>query len=609
MKQRLIILFLIFVSWVLIFELARIFFVIYNHNLLAPLSITDTFLIFAYGIRMDLAMAGYFSLLPGLVLAIFFFKGGRFIWTILFYYTAIILFITCIIVVVDMELYAHWGFRMDATPLLYISREATAAIPYLTSILLIVFCILLFSVILYCYKKYFKKRITNLSQSSWEILPTLVIATALFIVPIRGGFGVAPMNTGFVYFHERVLFANHAAINVVWNFLDAVKDINKNKYPDNYFDKEKTNQRFKALFPPLGKTRQLISNDTPNVIIIVMESFTYRFIEPLGGLPGIAPRFNALAKEGILFDNFYASGDRTDKGIVAILNGYPAQPVTSIIKEPKKSASLPYLNKIFKHNGYRSAFTYGCNINFANFKSFLIQGDFDHLTHSLDFPKEFNTSKWGVHDQYVFDRFYDEIEKTPQPFFKVMMTGSSHEPFDVPMPTVIKGKDDVHLFLNSAFYADSCLGVFIDNAKKQPWWRNTLVVITADHGHPMPDFLQVNDPLKFKIPMLWLGGALNVQDTVVHTMASQTDISNTILAQVHKFNDQFTFSHDMLNETYQPVAIFAYNNGFGLLRPGKILVFDNATSKYVREEGQVLTTDQEDGKAYMQKLYWDFNSR
>jgi phosphoglycerol transferase MdoB-like AlkP superfamily enzyme len=381
------------------------------------------------------------------------------------------------------------------------------------------------------------------------------------------------------------------------------------KYADNYFDKELTEQYYKRLFPKFDSTTHVLSVDKPNVLVIVLESFTSSIIEPLGGLPGITPRFNALTKEGILFDHFHCSGDRTDKGIVAILNGYPSQPLTSIIKEPKKTKSLPYLNKVFKHHGYRTEFTYGYNINYANFNSYLIHAEFDHITHSMDFPQELNTSKWGVHDEYVFDKFFDETQKVEAPFFKVMMTQSSHEPFEVPMKTVIEGKDEVHQFLNSAYYTDKELGEFIDKAKQSSWWNNTLVVITADHGHPYPNNPGVSNPTKFKIPMLWLGGALNVRDTVIHTVATQTDIPNTILGQFNWNADDFKFGQNMLGTSPNPFAVYIFNNGFGMIRENRLFVYDNVSGTVIQQKGDVKEEDIFEGKAYIQKLYWDFNSR
>ena len=558
---------------------------------------------------MDFSMAGYYSLLTGLMLGVLFFVRGKYFWPYWFAYQALILFVTSFIIVLDLELYRHWGFRLDATPILYMGKEAASSGDLLTSILLVLFFLVVFSIGLYSVYKYFKPRFLALEPCHWAASSAIVFVTALFIIPIRGSFGVAPMNTGFVYFHEKNVFANHSAVNVAWNFFYAVQKMNRLKYSDNYFDHDKTGKYFSEMFPTPDSTYTIIRGDRPNVVIIMLESYSSGLIGVLGGVPNVTPRFNALVKEGVLFDHFYSSGDRTDKGIVSVLNGYPAQPVTSLVKEPKKTRQLPYLNKVFKARGYRTEFTYGYNINYANFNSYLMHGDFDHITHSMDFPQELNTSKWGVHDHYVFEKFFEELEQAPAPFFKIMMTQSSHEPFDVPMETVIEGDDDVSKFLNSAYYTDKSLGEFIDKAKQAEWWKNTLVVITADHGHNYPNNPGVSNPDKFKIPMLWLGGALTVRDTVIHTIGGHPDIANTVLGQLGIYDKEFTFSRNILNTSFKPFAVFVYNNGFGMVKPEGQLVYDNVGNRIIREDGSLQEKDLECGKAYIQELYWDFNSR
>jgi phosphoglycerol transferase MdoB-like AlkP superfamily enzyme len=609
MKQRLIILFSGFIAWTFIYLVARGLFMVYHSNLSNELTIPEMMLVFVHGIRMDFSMAGYYSLFPGLLLSLGFFLNGKRIWPVWLGYQSIILLITTFIIILDFELYGHWGFRLDATPLMYVGKEAAGSGDFWQTIFLICYWLVMFSASVFAFYKYFKNRIIQLSATDWKALPVILFATTLFIIPIRGGFGVAPMNTGFVYFHEKKMFANHSAVNVVWNFLYAVQKMSKLKYADNYFDREATKQIFTNLLPTSDSTAKLLNADNPNVVIIAMESFTSGFIEPLGGLPGITPRFNEFIKEGILFDRFYSSGDRTDKGIVAILNGYPSQPLTSIIKEPKRTKSLPYLNKDFKSKGYWTEFTYGYNINYANFNSYLIHADFDHVTHSADFPQELNTSKWGVHDEYVFEKFFEECQHASSPFFKVMMTQSSHEPFDVPMKTVIEGDDEIHQFLNSAYYADKQLGIFLDKAKQTSWWKNTIFVITADHGHLYPNNPGVSNPDRFKIPMLWLGGALNVRDTVIHSVGSQTDIPNTILAQFGMDAHDFKFGQDMLGSPSNPFAVYVYNNGFGMIKPDGLFVYDNVSSSIIHRVGDIQDDDLSEGKAYIQTLYWDFNSR
>jgi phosphoglycerol transferase MdoB-like AlkP superfamily enzyme len=609
MKQRFLLLAYGFAGWTLLFVLGRALFLLYHFDQSSALSATDWILVFVYGLRMDFAMAGYMSLLPGLLFALLFPVRGRHLWPFWFGYHGVVIPLTVFIMVVDFELYNHWGFRLDATPLLYLGKEAAGSGDLLRSVLLVLYWLALCAGALYAFHRFFKNRILSLPAAGLVAAPVMVVITAALIIPIRGSFGVAPMNTGFVYFHKTNMFANHAAVNVVWNFGYAVQKMRKLRYPENYLDKAQCEDQFRKLMPPPGATTRLIRARQPNILIVILESFTYRFVEPLGGLPGITPRFNELIREGILFDNFYSSGDRTDKGIVSILNGYPAQPLTSIIKDPKKTRGLPYLNKIFKGAGYTTGFTYGYNINYANFRSYLINAEFDHTTHSEDFPPELNTSKWGVHDHYVFDRFFEECNAVKEPFFKVIMTQSSHEPFDVPMETVIAGEDNVHRFLNSAYYTDSTFGRFIDRAKAAPWWDSTLVVVTADHGHMLPDNEGLTNPRRFRIPMLWLGGALTVTDTVIHTVGGHTDIPNTVLGQVGVRTGLFPFGQDMLNSEHRPFAIYIFNNGFGWVQPDGVAVYDNVLGKPVQVHDGHTGMDLLPARAYVQKLYSDFNSR
>ncbi|MEZ4971999.1 MAG: sulfatase-like hydrolase/transferase [Cyclobacteriaceae bacterium] len=610
MKSRLKLFVLGFACWVVFFLGARAFFMLYHFDSTSQLSLSDIFLAFAHGIRMDMAMAGYLTLIPGLLFALLFFVSGRILWKIWFPLNVILLALVVFIVVLDAELYVHWGFRLDATPILYFGKEAASSGDLWKSILLLILWAATTLGLSYLIFEKLRPKFFELDSANWTTFPALLAATVFLILPIRGSLGVAPMNTGFVYFHKDNLYANHAAVNVVWNFGYAVQKMNKLRYPDNFYNEAEAKQLFTELFPPFDSTTVVLNTDRPNVILIALESYTFRFIEPLGGLPNITPRINGLVKEGILFDNFYSSGDRTDKGIVSILNGYPSQPQTSIIKDPKKTRSLPYLNKVFKSNGYRTEFSYGYNIDYSNFRSYLINAGFDHITHSMDFPQELNTSKWGVHDHYVFERVFEEAEKCSEPFFKVMMTQSSHEPFDVPMETVIEGDDEINRFLNSAYYTDKSLGDFIDKAKQTDWWKNTLIVITADHGHPYPDNQGLPNPRRFKIPMIWLGGALAKQDTVVHTLGCHADIANTILGQVGLRDRSFEFSHDLFDEDYKnPFAVFIYNNGYGFKTDSTLSVFDTIGQSYITEEGNPSEKEKAFGKAYMQKLYWDFNSR
>ncbi|MDZ7646461.1 MAG: LTA synthase family protein [Cytophagales bacterium] len=275
----------------------------------------------------------------------------------------------------------------------------------------------------------------------------------------------------------------------------------------------------------------------------------------MDGLPGITPEFNTLTMEGILFENFYSSGDRTDKGLVSLFSGYPAQPRSSIIKYPNKTQHLPYLPKTLEKSGYHTSFVYGGDIGFANMESYLTQAGFAHITDVDDFNSDLDDSKWGVADHYVFEQLLHESDTAVNPFFKVMLSLSSHEPFEVPMETVIKGNDEGSLYLNACYYTDKSLGEFIRVAKSKPWWNNTLIIITADHGHRFPNPQELKEKERFKIPMLWLGGAINQVDLRIKNFGNQTDLANTLFNQLTLPSpSDFLFSRNLMADSVNSFA-------------------------------------------------------
>lgn len=609
MKERVYIFGRYCLFWLAFFVVARLLFLSYHFEKTAELGFIDTLLSVLHGLRLDLSAMGYFVLIPGLMLVFTTYFRPRPLKVMLWVYTAILIAFSSFLVILDLEIYSHWGFRLDATPLLYIGKDTPVAVGPGTVIVLALLWLFLTAGFLVFFNKFIIPAVNRLTPANWKTSIAILLLTATMIAPIRGTTGIAPINTGFVYFHQTNIYANHAAINAIWNTSYALLKAGRLKYPDNFFPHDKTSQYFKQLYRSTGKTEKVLNTEHPNVIIIILESYTFRFIEPLGGIPGVAPNLSKLAAEGILFSNMYASGDRTDKGVVSVLSGYPSQPISSIIKYPGKTQSLPYLNKEFKKMGYSTGFTYGGNIDFANFRSYLSNAQFDAITHSGHFPADLNTSKWGVHDEYVFQKFLEECSDSDKPFFRMMLTLSSHEPFDVPMETVFEGSDDRSMFVNSAHYTDRALGEFIASAKNSDWWDNTLIIITADHGHQLPDNQGVTNPNRFRIPMLWLGGALAKKDTVVTQFANQTDIANTLLAQLGQKNDDFLFSKNVLEKDSSSFTMYIYNNGYGYLDGRKHIVYDNTGMRFLMKEGVHDDEDLNFSKAYMQTLYTDFNNR
>jgi phosphoglycerol transferase MdoB-like AlkP superfamily enzyme len=591
--------------WICFFILCRGIFLIYHFDQTSTLTVREVATILLLGLRMDVAMSGYWLIATGLFLAI----PVKNIAPVYVGHTAIfilLLLVSACIVVIDLELYTHWGYRMNRTPLFYFSREAVGSVNPNRLLGIVALFIFLCGLGLLFYSKVIARKFRALKPLPPLLTPVMLLITGCLILPIRSSITVAPLNTGVVYFHKTKSFPNHAGINVVWNFFDSFSDKDDLHYPSDFFkgDARRVLQKMERSADPRPSW---LTTPRPNILLIVLESFTANIIEPLGGLKGVTPNLNRFAREGVLFDHFYASGDRTDRGLIAVLSGYPAQPQTSIIRFPAKTQHLPFLSREFLRLGYTPSFVYGGDIGFANMESYLINGGFAHITQDDDFDRKLNHSKWGVADEFVFQRALEECDTSRGSFFKVILSLSSHEPFEVPMKSVYKGDDERSLFLNACYYTDKSLGSFIDQAKQKPWWSNTLVIITADHGHRFPYAKELKEKERFKIPMLWMGGALSKSDTVVHTIAGQTDIANSLLAQLDSTRSRFMFSKNILDRRVDPFAVYIFYNGYGYLDQQNEYVYDFSFKKYLKQKGnpQALANSQ----AYMQALFDDYNGR
>ncbi|MBP8011962.1 MAG: sulfatase-like hydrolase/transferase, partial [Parabacteroides sp.] len=508
MKKRVLFLFACFITFILVFALQKPVFMLYNHASGGGLSISDYLQVMVHGLQLDATVAGYLTVIPLLLTLLSVWIPGRYITFILKGYFFIVACIISLIFVVDIALYPYWGFRLDATPLFYLQSpsDALASAPASTLILqTLVFVVYTYG-IFWALKRfvlplmpeqYVKKMFSNSVQ--------LVLLGGILFIPIRGGVTTSTANVGMVYFSKNQ-FLNHSAINPCFSFLASLSKQQDFAAQYNYFSESQRSKIFKKLTnqPQGDSIPELLTTKNPNIILILMESFSANAIEVLGGEAGVTPNINRLSKEGILFSNMYANSFRTDRGIVAVLNGYLAQPTTSIMKYPAKSQTLPSIAKSLQKKGYTSDMLYGGDINFTNMQSYFFSSGYSKVTADRDFPLKSRLSKWGANDDITFAHLYQSMtdNSRKEPFFSTFLTLSSHEPFEVPYNRL---KDP---YLNSVAFTDSCLGDFIDKLKKLPLWNNTLIVLVSDHGFRYPASVKEHDPKRYHIPMLWLGGAI-----------------------------------------------------------------------------------------------------
>jgi phosphoglycerol transferase MdoB-like AlkP superfamily enzyme len=614
MKKILIFFITYFLFWVCFFVLFRIIFLSGNLSKTVLLGWTDFFGVFIHGSKMDISVAGYFTLVTGLLLTATPLVRPALIGKVIKVYTILILTAVIAMGLMDVALYPHWGFRLNTQILPYLATPGgvVASVTGWQVLLFIILFSVILTIALWAYQKVFLFSNLGQTRARWYTMPIMLIVTMALIIPIRGGLNTSPLNFSSVYFSAN-LYANHSAYNYFWTFTHAVLHNKVKTNPVSYFDDDECD----IALSEIDKLNQeelpvYIKDDKPiNVILVVLESFSNKVIAPLGGLEGITPRLNQYCKEGILFSSFYATGNRSDKGISSLFASYPALiKVSSVMGFPDKMDGLDYLPLYFKEKNYSFSCYYGGDVNFYNMRMLLLKSGVDKLVSSADFPHQIsNLQNWGVPDQYLYERIWNDLRETQQPFFSAVYTISSHEPFDFPGYEKYVGKGFGGKYLNSIFYADSCLGVFVDHLKSSPLWENTLVVITSDHASLEPGSTTIDDPASYRIPMLWIGGVVDTA-FVTDNIAMQTDLSSTLIQQLGWGPKPSSFSKNVFGTKHY--AFFLRDEGWGFLSPetGFFVDLGSGNQRFFYGEG---ATSKDSllrfSKSYVQFLHRDFLKR
>ncbi|WP_435263906.1 LTA synthase family protein [Tenacibaculum sp. nBUS_03] len=610
LKNRLLLSINYFALWVLYFAFSRFLFLAFYYDKTFDLDFITILKTFLHGLKLDASFSGYLSLIPFLFFLFSIWIPKKTIALLIKSYTYPVLFIINLFMLIDVVLYKSWGVRIDSTLLTYINTPKIMLASVSATMLIggIIIWLFISGLTTFLFNKKLTILFNKLEKGKiWEAPIFLILLVAL-ILPIRGGIQTIPINQSNVYFSKH-MFANHAAVNFIWNFSNTLTHKTEDKNPYQNFS---ANTATKTI--DTTRSQLLTSNDSilktskPNVILIIWESLSAKAVGVLGGVPNVTENLNQLAKEGILFTNFYGNGDRTDKGLVAILSGYYPQPTSSIIKMPHKTRKLPMLTKEMKNLGYNTSFYYGGDTNFGNMNTYLRNGDIDFMLDGSAFDKENWNSKWGAHDHIFLERFMKDLSEPQikQPFFKVALTLTSHEPYEFPDTYKFGKSSEENLYKSAQAYTDKAIAKFISDAKKQAWWDNTLIVIMSDHGHPLPKHKgYFNSPKKFQIPMVWLGGALAKKGITVDNFGSQVDFSYTLTNLLKGNYNQFKFSKHLFNNSNKQYTHYIFNKGFGTVSKNGRFVYDYVSNKPIIQEGSYKTLDSL-GKAITQKAYQDF---
>lgn len=287
-----------------------------------------------------------------------------------------------------------------------------------------------------------------------------------------------------------------------------------------------------AFTNPELPTRHFQASTAPkikpyNIVIILEESLGSEFVGRLGGLP-LTPNIDALGDEGIWFENLYATGTRSVRGIEAVISGFLPTPARSVVKLNKSQRDFFTLASFLKNKGYDTGFIYGGESHFDNMRSFFMGNGFNYVIDQNDYPDTAFRATWGASDEDLFaiaDKKFSAYGD--QPFFSLVFTSSNHSPFEFPDQRIELYDDEKHTVNNAVKYADYALGKYIAKAKQSNYWDNTLFLIIADHNSRVYGSTLI--PVeRFHIPGLILGGS--IKPDVINTLTSQIDIGPTLLS-------------------------------------------------------------------------------
>ena len=288
MKKRILFLILLFLAWLPVFIIQKPWFLFYNRSMTESLTATDYLQVIWHGLKLDLTVAGYLTVLPLLLVLVSVWYNGSWLRKVLKGYFITVALIIAAIFVADVALYAFWGFRMDATVLFYLKSPGDA----LASVPAGLFIVQTISFLVYVYLiyKYLTKLILPLAdftpaRNRWLASLSVLVLGGLMFIPIRGGVTPSTANVGMVYYSNNT-FLNHSAINPCFSLLASVSKQQDFAEQFNFFPEEKRekifNDRYGQQKEITPDTCRLLTTNRPDILIVILESFSANTIAVTG---------------------------------------------------------------------------------------------------------------------------------------------------------------------------------------------------------------------------------------------------------------------------------------------------------------------------------------
>lgn len=602
--------------WLLLFNIPRICFLFYYSKLLTieGVKFSEMIGVFPHAFRLDMATVCYLLVIPFILSIIQSIRPSKVTAIIQLCYSTILIFLYSLLAVAEIGVYAEWKTKIDFKSLYYLRHpgEIAASSSTYEFILLFIVLLLIFISSLLLFRRFVMPLFQKLRAKWSGILIFILIAPVLLIIGFRGGVQQVPVNQSECYYSRHNIL-NLVAVNPAFNLIHSYYANREfeNSNPFLFYPLHDAKHTVDSLFfVEKDTTISFLKNPRPNIVLIIIESWSADLIESLGGAPGITPRFHELEKEGILFTGFYSGGNRSQQGMASIFGGFPAIPVTAITHHSNKFIKLPSLIKKLNSAGYHSSFYFGGQLIYGGLRAYMMFNEFDRIIEQKDFKSSVPSGKLGIHDQYLFDLHLSEMKNEKQPFISAMFTMSSHSPYDQPMKQVLEFGGNEKPFVNSVYYTDSCIGDYLSKARKESWYKNTLFILVADHSHNTYRNWSVNSPDYRKIPLLFYGDVIKdeFKGRKINRISSQTDIPNTLLKQLNLDASDFHWSRDLMNPHSREFAFWEINIGGGWITHEGYYIYQNTTKNFDEMTFSAPAKDKaiKEGKSFLQVLFQEF---
>ena len=333
-----------------------------------------------------------------------------------------------------------------------------------------------------------------------------------------------------------------------------------------------------------------------NLVIILEESLGATFVESLGGL-AVTPELEKLKDEGWWFENLYATGTRSVRGIEAVVSGFMPTPAQSVVKLSLAQQNFFTLAGLLSERGYHTQFIYGGEAHFDNMRGFFTGNGFSDVVDLEDMPAPTFVGSWGASDEDLFTTAHQQLtqlHQTRQPFFSLIFTSSNHAPFEFPDARIALFEQPKQTVNNAVKYADYALGNFMRSARASEYWQDTLFLIVADHDNRVYGHHLV--PIeKFHIPALVVGA--DIQPQRIHPVASQIDLGPTLLSLMGITSVHPMPGRDFTQDMHSPGrAMMQFEDYYAVMEQERVTILkpdQTAVAAHYNAQSRTLSLDRQ----------------